>query len=448
MSEDQSAAGACEGSLTPAPASHGVPTSASGRLSSKPSTETGWQRAGCFVLLLVALHVVVGPKARLSEWRVDASVNPSFAEATAWRSGRLDLGKPMRETALVGERSYNVYPPLFTFLSYAALAGRDLNLWVMGRLGIAAPDASDAVVFPTSWYVGLVALPLVVVGFWALYRATGQAAWAALLCFGWIAGTPVIACLTTARGGSINHINHLLAQTGLMLIAVSLLGRRRLAGALVGLVIAVWSRQLTVAFVLPILWAAWHWDVSLRRRRLVATASALVLAIGVPMVLNGLKFGSPLDSGYGHIYASRTDELAERGRENLFSPSYVGRNARYMNLEVPGWEAGAYGVRPVLDSYGAAIWFTTPLLIFAVVGVRRWWADRMGRAMMLSSLAVIAGLLCYHNTGYVQPGYYRFMLDFVPIWWVVIAPLTVVGIRSRLTIAAVAWSALYFNLIT
>lgn len=445
MPEDPLAAGVPEGLSTPASAS--VPAPAAGRLSSKPKTETGWQRAGCFVLLLVALHVAVGPKARLSEWRVDASVNLSFAEAVAWRSGRLDLVERMRDTALVGEQVFNVYPPLFSFLSYGALAGWDLNLWVMGRLGIAAPDVSDAVVFPTSWYVGLVALPLVVLGFWAMYRATGRAAWAALLCFGWIAGTPVIICLAAARVGSINHINHLLSQTGLMLVAVSLLGRRRLAGALVGLIIAVWSRQLTVAFVLPILWAAWHWDVSLRRRRLIAAASALVLAMGVPMILNGLKFGSPFDSGYAYIYAGRMDGLAERGRSSLFSPSYAARNAWYMNLEVPGWEVGAYGIRPDLDSYGASIWFTTPLLVFAVAGVRRWWADRMARVMMLATLPVIAGLLCYHNTGYVQPGYYRFMLDFAPIWWVVIAPSTLGGLRSRLTLAAVAWSALYFNLI-
>ena len=445
MSDDPLAAGVSNGAVTPAPPS--APSPASGSSCPTHTTETGWQRAGCFVLLLVALHVVVGPKARLSEWRVDASVNTNFAEAMAWRAGRLDLPKRVHDSALFGGRVYSVNPPLFTFLSYGALAGRDLNLWVMGRLGIAAPDVSDAVVFPTVWYVGLVALPLVIVGFWALQRATGRAAWAAVLCFGWIAGTPVIACLATARGGSINHINHLLSQTGLMLIAVSLLGRRRLALALVGLVIAVWSRPLTVAFVLPIVWAAWNWDASLRRRRLIATGSVLALAVGVPMVLNALKFQSPFDSGYEYIYVDRTDEMARRGSEHLFSPSYIGRNAWYMNIEVPGWEAGAFGIRPVPDSYGASIWFTTPLLLFAIFGVRRWWADRTRRWMMLGSLPVIVGLLCYHNTGYVQPGYYRYVLDFAPIWWVVIAPLTAGGMRCRLAIAAVAWSALYFNLV-
>jgi hypothetical protein len=448
MSEDPSVAGVSSGSLTPTPDLSPAPPPAAGRPSSNLSPETGWRRAGCFILLLVALHVVVGPKARLSEWRVDATVNPSFAEATAWRSGRLDLDKRMHDTALIGGRVYNVYPPLFTFISYAALAGRDLNLWVMGRMGIEPPDASDAVSFPTSWLVGLVALPLVAMGFWALGRATGRSAWAALLCFGWIAGTPVIACLATARGGSINHINHLLSQTGLMLIAAALLGRRRLALALVGLIIAVWSRPLTVAFVLPILWAAWRWDATLRQRRLIAAAAALVLAIGAPMTLNGLKFGSPFDTGYAYIYAERTDELAERGRASLFSPSYAKRNAWYMNLEMPGWEVGSFGIRPVLDSHGAGIWFTMPLLLFAIFGVRHWWADRTRRWLMLGSLPVIVGILCYHNTGYVQPGYYRFVLDFLPIWLVVIAPLTVGDVRSRLALGAVAWSALYFNLIT
>lgn len=395
--------------------------------------ESPWRVAGCLVLLLVAVHVVVGPKARISEWKLTRSTgNTNFLEALAWYDGRLDIQERVWDSALYQGRVYSVNPPLFTFLAYGATV-------------LAQRQGHPVETFYTPWYVELVALPLPLLGFWALVRATGKASWAALLTLGWMAGTPVIACLAAARIGGIHHINHLLSQTGLMLIAISLLGRRRIAGALVGLVIAVWSRPTTIAFAVPVLWAAWQWDVGWRRRRMIAAVAALVVTLAVPMVLNALKFGSPFDSGYTYVYEGRIDEMAQRGRSALFSPEFIGRNIWFMNFELPGWEMGKYGIRPVLDSYGASIWFTTPLLLFVIYDARRWWRDKLRQMLMLASFLVIAGLICYHNTGYCQPGYYRYMLDYAPIWLVVIAPQTMGPRRSWLTVAAIAWSVLYFN---
>ena len=397
--------------------------------------EPAWQVAGCLALLLVALHVVAGPKVRLSEWRLETpTANTNFLEALAWYSGRLDIPERVHDSALYKDRVYSVNPPLFSFLSYLATV---MGAWQGEPVGQ----------FYSPWLVTLVALPLPLLGYWALLRATGRPPWAALLTFAWIAGTPVLACLVNARSGAIHHIDHLLSQTGLMLIAISLLGRRSISGALLGLVITAWSRPTTLAFVLPIIWAAWCWDPQHRRARLIATAVGLAVTIAVPMTLNKLKFGSPFESGYKYIYEGRTDELARRGRQALFSPAYVARNAWYMNLEVPGWEMGQYGIRPTLDSYGASIWFTMPVLLFVLVDARRWWRDAQRRALILASLPVIAALLCYHNTGYVQPGYYRFALDFIPVWLVTVAAYTMGRIRSPLTLAAIAWSVLYFNMV-
>jgi hypothetical protein len=85
--------------------------------------------------------------------------------------------------------------------------------------------------------------------------------------------------------------------------------------------------------------------------------------------------------------------------------------------------------------------------LYALFDARRWWRDGLRRVLMLSSLLVIAALLCYHNTGYVQPGYYRYVLDFAPLWLAVVAPHTIGPVRSWLTVSAIAWSALYFNLV-
>ena len=83
--------------------------------------EPAWQVAGCLALLLVALHVVAGPKVRLSEWRLETpTANTNFLEALAWYSGRLDIPERVHDSALYQGRVYSVNPPLFSFVSYAA----------------------------------------------------------------------------------------------------------------------------------------------------------------------------------------------------------------------------------------------------------------------------------------------------------------------------------------
>src|ERR1041384_8617084 len=77
--------------------------------------------AGCFLLLLIGLHLAVGQWLRLTEWRVRPESNTNFAEALAWRHGRLDLPARIHDSALYNGRIYSVNPPLFSFLSYAAL---------------------------------------------------------------------------------------------------------------------------------------------------------------------------------------------------------------------------------------------------------------------------------------------------------------------------------------
>jgi hypothetical protein len=66
---------------------------------------------------------------------------------------------------------------------------------------------------------------------------------------------------------------------------------------------------------------------------------------------------------------------------------------------------------------------------------------------MLGTLPVMAGLLCYHGPGFMENGYSRFALDFLPIWLAVVAPRTRGGWRTWFTLACVAWSLLYFQAI-
>ena len=82
--------------------------------------------AGCFCLMVVAVHLVASPNVQLSQWHVSKE-NQALLEARAWLDGRLDVdawrdgrtasSSRIHDTALYADKLYNVYPPMFTFLS-------------------------------------------------------------------------------------------------------------------------------------------------------------------------------------------------------------------------------------------------------------------------------------------------------------------------------------------
>ncbi len=396
----------------------------------------GWGSAGCFILLLVGLKVSAGHVLQVSGWHVRSNENAGLMEANAWRNGRMDLSHRVRDTALYQDKVYNVYPPLFTFISYAATT-------LGAKQGV--PEGE----FFRAWYVALMVLPLPIVGFWAFQQVLGRPVWSVVLTGYWLIGTPMLPVLAACWTGSINHTNHILASVGLMLIGGDLLGRRRLWIAAIGLVIGVWTRQLTVAYGLAALWMAWT-ATERRGWKVGVVLLGLGLSVGTLLVLNRLKFDSPFESGYALIYEGRDADViyAAPAREyGLFHPHFVGRNAWYMNLAPPRFRDSPAFIQQANDSNGVSIWITSPLLLAGFFGVRHWWRDRASRVLMAASLCVIAATLMYHNVGTVQVGFFRFALDFVPIWLLVAAPWAVVGWRRPAILGCLAWSALYFNML-
>ena len=66
---------------------------------------------------------------------------------------------------------------------------------------------------------------------------------------------------------------------------------------------------------------------------------------------------------------------------------------------------------------------------------------------MVGTIPVMLGLLCYHSPGFLELGYNRFALDFLPIWLLVSAPFTHGGRRTWISVVLTAWSLLYFQAI-
>lgn len=406
------------------------------------SHEPRWRTVLCFLLMLAAIQLVLGPKLRLSQWGAEAESNAAVAEGVAWQHGRLDiphkegadlLHERMHDTAYFNGKVYNAFPPMFSLLTFLISPAMEF-FGVREGLWLTVP------------YVQLVFWPLPIVGFIVFRRQVGDSAWAALLTLGWIGGTALLPNLHECQTGYLGQIDHVLSQVGLLIFAADLIGRRRIWPALIGLAISTYTRQLTFLYALPLLWMVWRQG----HKRLLACAIGLFIVAAPLLLLNWLKFGNPLEFGYRYIYAGRESEYMG-GRAmtyGIFSTHFIPENSYYMFVAPPAIDVSSTQIY-IHDTNpnGTSLWLTTPLAIFAVVFAAWWWRDKSRRLLMLGTLPVLFGLLCYHSPGYMEIGYNRFALDFLPIWLVVIAPRTRNGWRTWFTIVCTAWSLLYFQAI-
>jgi hypothetical protein len=212
--------------------------------------------------------------------------------------------------------------------------------------------------------------------------------------------------------------------------------------------IAVWSRPLTVVYFAALAWAALDLPPDVRRRRIALAMPVVVLTLAVPLILNTLKFGNPFDSGYEYIYIGRTDFIAERAAHGLFGLRFVPDNIEHMTLGFPWFERREAVTRVHHDPFGAGLWWTSPLLLYVIVAAPAWWRDRARRRLLVPVACIVAAHLLYHNTGWLQPGYNRFSLDYIVVLLAVIAPFAFIGVYRWVSFGLIAWSVWYFQWIT
>ncbi len=393
-----------------------------------------------------------------------SELNPAFAEGREWWSGRLSIPVRILDTAYDPQsgKVYNAYPPLLSFISFVAHAP--------------LPGRSIPTSFPEFLPLILFGLPLPMIGYWAFSRLTTSPWWAATLTLGWLGGTALMGVTRLARNCDIYHLNHILSQYGLLLLTVELVTRRRLWIMLIGLAISAWSRQLTLYYAPAIVVAlrlgagthapnkALQHDelrgagggrraqamikaALTKRRTILKFGFGLFVIMGVPMALNWAKFGRPWRSGYELMYDLDSNVQDRVQRFGLFSTAFLARNSHYMFVDIPNWQWAGWRPRPLPSVEGTSIWFTSPVLALVWLGLPAWWRDPMRRTLMLCSLAIIAGHLLYHATGETAPGYYRYSLDYIPVWMAIGAGWLTSGWRRWITLACIAWSVTYFSLL-
>jgi hypothetical protein len=258
--------------------------------------------------------------------------------------------------------------------------------------------------------------------------------------------------------GTVWFTAHVCAVTFVCLYAREVLGRNRawLAGLWLGL----------AGLARPTSWFAFPFFAGIalaggrkrhRARRLALEllffGGVLAACVGLTLLYNLSRFGSPFDFGYSYVNGS--ESLIElQARYGSFNLHFAPRNLGYMLsglpvicFEDPPW------LQP--DPMGMSIFIVTPPLLYALKSVQRrrlavWFrlvqaafrrrstAVRMRvfvrffqvtpliASAWLSVLGVSLPLALYHNTGSFQFGY-RYILDWLPIGLILVA----IGMRGR-----------------
>ncbi len=350
---------------------------------------------------------------------------------------------------LLCNRTFNAGRGDFFYLADAFLHGRT---WLLAPLGAWDNVIVGASVFvPFGPFPAIVLLPLVAlvgpqtadswqpivnaaiaaldVGLaWILVGRLGVGRLSHRLALAVLFGFSTQIWWVTTRGG-VWHTGHLVASALTLLVLIELLGRRRmlLVGLLGG---AAFLTRAPLLFALP-LYGAWTLleaprpgvpAAFVRLRRVGHSAGValrdlplrawFLLTLGVvPSLLfsfwyNAVRFGSPLESGYG--MASLPAFLEAQRNIGLFSVLHLGRNLDYLLWHLPRLVPDFPFFRP--DGLGLSILITSPGLFLAL---RAPWYDR--RAWLLAGLVAFTLMpnLLYYGGGWLQFGY-RYALDAIP----------------------------------
>lgn len=364
--------------------------------------------------------------------------NIQIAEAQSWWQGRLDLPERKWDSALYQGKIYSHFPPAFTLVSAVIVP-------IFGGV--------------PHWFVLLViVLPIPLLAYSLLLRQSQSVGWAVLLTVGLVCGTSLLPVLDkTLRGCHPYVINQCLSAIGLLIMLIEVLGcgrgrgRRRFWILGPALMLSAWSRQLTIVYAMVLIYLAFQREgLGTRKIRLIQLVGTGVIIAALPCMLNALKFGHPLDSGYMHIYNDRPGDRFSQDAQThgIFSTHYIKRNLYYANLgfpvsnviEVEGKKERYY--RP--NHMATGIWWTTPLLLLMLPNLRKLWADPLSRVLLVSAGLVFVALMFYHSTGFDQRGLNRYSLDYLIVCFTLVVPYVLKGKARWFTVGAILWSVLYF----
>ena len=334
--------------------------------------------------LVLAIYVVMTP-------RPHGFYHHHVYMAKAFLAGRVHLtGVPAHYHDLIHHdgKAYAPFQPLpaVVLMPLVALHGEAVH---PGRLGQIAAALAVAIFVAA---LGRLGRPRPVRVFVGLALGLGSVLWSA-----------------TAIG-SAWFIAHVAVTLALALLVWELAGPARGWVAGVWLACAFLSRATLVSAIPAVAVLLW-----LRRgavRGLLGFSIATAAGLAVLLGYNVLRFGDPLQFGYGMVsLALPSTQTVER--TGLFAWYYVPQHLYTMLFRAPELITAWPFLRP--DPAGMALIFTSPVIVRLLAG-------STGRAWLWAGpIPLIVGpVLVYFSTGWVQFGY-RYSLDWWPFLLVVLA---------------------------
>jgi len=226
-----------------------------------------------------------------------------------------------------------------------------------------------------------------------------------------------------------------------------------LAGAMLGM--AFLSRQMTILYA-PLLFVLMlNEDEPLLRinRKRIGTflkiAIPVLAAIAAYCAYNYVRFGDPLDTGYGYIAANvppgADNIISLRIKElGLFAPEYFLFNLFHMFVQGLHIEFGGTFMTKIVgvDDFGTSILAASPFLLLLVFVQRH----RITFVGVLTAAIICGVTLFYHSNGFSQYNVQRYALDWLPIAMLLLAPT--IRMEWRAVLAVLVAYSMVLNLAT
>jgi len=169
-------------------------------------------------------------------------------------------------------------------------------------------------------------------------------------------------------------------------------------------------------------------------KRLIVFTLAFLPALAFYFYYNQIRFGSPLESGYG--LATLPPWLAALRAQGLFSLGHLPQNLDYLFFHLPRLVSQFPYLKP--DGLGLSIFLTSPALLLAL---RANWRANLNVVLGLTFSLILLPNLLYYGGGWVQYGF-RYALDAIP-FAVVLCGL----VLARQKNSALWWGLLLFGIV-
>lgn len=330
-----------------------------------------------------------------------SSTNLAVLQAEAFLQSRLDIPDYYWDASVFEGKYYVSFPPFPSIITlpFAAIFGEGVNsLFISILLTCLSMYLFERI----------------------LTKLIGNHAMKKWLFLSFFFGTGYWVTLLTSH--HINGYAHVVCTAMVFLLLNELLGKQRTV--LIGLYFgfAFLSRQMTLFYGFIILYYLVFNQPNKKEglKKLLATA-ATFLIICIPYFLfNYLRFHNFLETGYQYLQYESATIHARVLQYGLFNIHYFPSNFYYMflkghNILFKGNDLLSLGG---IDQFGTSLIMASPFVIGSLKATEK-------RAFLISFwvtiIFILAGILLYHNNGWMQVNTQRFSLDFLPALMILVA---------------------------